>query len=58
MVTKTILRYFLTLSLFNVDFVFYVIFFRTKFTFLKSLSNISMGIYGNMWVDHTYIKYL
>ena len=69
MVSKTIVRYFLTLSLFKVDLVWYVGFFRKKLTFFwfviwwcgfgeictifrrklkffKSMSNISMWIYG------------
>ena len=46
MVSKTIVRYFLTLSLFKVDLVWYVGFFRKKLTFFWSMSNISMWIYG------------
>ena len=52
------MRYFQTLPLFNVDLEWYVGFYRTKLTFLKSLSNISMWIYGNMWGDHRCIKYV
>ena len=50
------LRYFLTLSIFDVDLVWYVGFVRKKLAFLNSLSNISMWIYGNMWGDHIHIK--